>query len=71
MSLISDTDLRKILKIKENHGKWFLMLTKNLLGIEKLNKLYDGQHSHSGLDFVDYAIKTLKINYSVPGELSS
>jgi putative hemolysin len=69
MSLISDTDLRKILKIKENHGKWFLMLTKNLLGIEKLNKLYDGQHSHSGLDFVDYAIKTLKINYSVPGEL--
>jgi putative hemolysin len=69
MNLINDTDLRKILKIKENRGKWLITFIKRNLGIEKINRLYNRNFSGSGLNFVDYAINKLKLKYSIPEEL--
>jgi len=69
MSLINDTDLRKIFKIKENEGQWFVNSIKYFLGIERLNQIYKENSSHSGLDFVDHVINKLKIKYSLYEEL--
>lgn len=71
MNLISDADLRKILKIKENEGKWLITSLKYFLGIEKLNKAYNENYSYKGLDFVDSAIDKLNIKYSISGDLKN
>jgi putative hemolysin len=71
MCLISDTDLRKILKIKDNEGKWLINSVKYFLGIERLNKAYNENYSFAGLDFVDAAIDKLNIKYSVRGDLKN
>ena len=68
MNLISDRDLRNILKIKEEDGDWLLTSIKYLLGIEKINKIYNDNYSLSGLDFVDSIINTLNIKYSISDE---
>jgi putative hemolysin len=68
MSLINDTDIRRIFKIKENEGQWFVNSIKYFLGIERLNQIYKENSSHSGLDFVDHAINKLKIKYSLSEE---
>lgn len=68
MSLIKDTDLRKILKIKENEGKWFVTFVRHFLGIERLNQIYKENFSYSGLDFVDSVLNKLDIKYSIPEE---
>jgi putative hemolysin len=65
VSLISDTDLRKILKIKDNGGKWFVTVMKHLLRINRLNKIYNENHSLTGLDFVDSMVNKLNLKYSV------
>jgi putative hemolysin len=69
MSLIDDRDLRKILKIRENEGKWLLTSIKHFLRIEEINQIYNDNSSPSGPDFVDYVINKLNIKYSVYGEL--
>jgi putative hemolysin len=69
MSLIKDSDLRKILKINENEGKWLLSSFKYFFGIERLNKLYHENDSYSGLAFIDSVLNTLNIKYSVPEDL--
>jgi putative hemolysin len=71
MSLINDTDIRKILKIKENEGKWLIDSVKHFLGIERLNKAYNETYSFAGLDFVNSAIDKLNIKYSVSGDLKN
>jgi len=68
MNLISDRDLRKILKIKQDNSEWLITSIKYLLGIEKINKIYDDNYSLSGLDFVDSIINTLNIKYSISDE---
>jgi len=68
MNLISDRDLRNILKIKEEDGDWLLTSIKYLLGIEKINKIYNDNYSLSGLDFIDSIINTLNIKYSISDE---
>jgi putative hemolysin len=68
MSLISDTDVRKILKIKEDEGDWLLASFKFLFGIERLNRLYDDSLTLSGQEFIDSLIKKLNINYSIQEE---
>jgi putative hemolysin len=68
MSLINDAELRKILNIKENEGEWLLTSIKHLLGIERLNKMYNENYSKSGLDFVDSVFDELNIKYSIPEE---
>jgi putative hemolysin len=69
MSLIKDSDLRKILKINENEGKWLLSSFKYFFGIERLNKLYHENDSYSGPAFIDSVLNTLNIKYSVPEDL--
>lgn len=66
MSLINDTDLRKILKIKENEGHWLLTSIKYFFGIERINQIYNENSSQSGLEFVDSIINRLNIKYSIP-----
>jgi putative hemolysin len=68
MSLISDTDVRKILKIKEDEGDWLLASFKFILSIEKLNRLYNESLTLSGLEFIDSVINKLNIHYSVQEE---
>ena len=68
MSLINDTDLRKILKIKENEGKWIVNFIKHLIGIERLNQIYNENYTQTGLNFVDSIINKLNIKYSVSEE---
>ena len=69
MSLISDSDLRRILNIKENKGKWILGNLKHFLAIDKLNQIYRDNKSKSGLCFIDSAIKKLNIKYTVNEDL--
>jgi putative hemolysin len=69
MSLINDTDLRKVLNIKENEGKWIVSFISHFLRIERLNHLYNENNSLSGLGFVDAIIKKLGIKYSYPDNL--
>jgi putative hemolysin len=71
MFLISDSDIRKILRIKENEGKWLINSIKFFWGIERLNKAYNDNYSFAGLDFVDSAIDKLNIKYSVSGDLKN
>jgi putative hemolysin len=68
MSLINDTDLRKILKIKEDEGEWLVTSFKYFFGIDKLNQLYNENLTLSGLEFIDSVINKLGIRYSVPEE---
>lgn len=68
MSLIKDSDLRKILKIKENEGDWLLTSFKFFFRIEKLNKLYNESSGRSGLEFIDNVITKLNIRYTVSKE---
>jgi putative hemolysin len=68
MSLITDSDLRKVLKIKEDEGEWLLTSFKFFFGIEKLNQLYNENLTLSGLEFIDSVIHKLGIRYSVPEE---
>jgi putative hemolysin len=68
MSLINDSELRKILKIKESQGKWFVALVRMFLGIEKLNQIYNENHTLSGLEFIDSILNKLKIKYSISDE---
>jgi putative hemolysin len=68
MNLITDSDLRKVLKIKEDEGEWLLTSFKFFFGIEKLNKLYNENLTLSGLEFIDSVIHKLGIRYSVPEE---
>jgi putative hemolysin len=65
MSLISDSYLRKNLKIKENKGKWVLAIIKHFLDFDKLDQIYSDNHSKSGLDFIDSVINKLNIKYTV------
>ncbi len=67
-SLINDSDIRRILNIKENHGKWFVTLVKLFLGIEKLNQIYNENYSLSGLEFVDSICSKLKIKHLISEE---
>jgi len=62
---------RRILKIKENEGKWLINSLKYFLGIERLNKAYNENYAFTGLDFVDSAIDKLNIKYSVSGDLKN
>jgi len=68
MNLISDRDLRSILKIKEDNGEWILAVIRYSFGIDKINKIYNENHSLPGLDFVDSIINTLNIKYSISDE---
>jgi putative hemolysin len=68
MSLIKDSDLRKILKIKEEEGEWLVTSFKFFFGIEKLNQIYNENLKLSGLDFIDAVINRLGIRYSVSEE---
>lgn len=68
MSLINDTDLRKILKIKDDEGEWLVTSFKFFFGIDKLNQLYNENLTLSGLDFIDSVINKLGIRYTVPEE---
>jgi putative hemolysin len=68
MSLINDNDLRKVLNIRENQGKWLVTLVKLFLGIEKLNKIYNENSSLSGLDFINSVFEKLNIRYSISEE---
>jgi putative hemolysin len=68
MSLIEDTDLRKILNIKEDEGEWLVTYFKLLFGIDKLNKLYNENLGLSGLEFIDSVINKLGIRYTVTDE---
>jgi hypothetical protein len=68
MNLIKDTDLRKILNIKEEEGEWLLTSFKFFFRIEKLNQLYNENSTLSGLEFIDSVIKKLNIKYTVSEE---
>lgn len=68
MSLIKDSDLRKILKIKEDEGEWLVTSFKLFFGIEKFNQIYNENLTLYGLDFIDAVINKLGIRYSVPEE---
>jgi putative hemolysin len=68
MSLIKDTDLRKILKIKEDEGEWLVSSFKLFFGIDKLNQLYNENLALSGLEFIDSIINKLGIRYSITEE---
>ena len=65
MNLIDDTDLREILKIKDNEGQLLLTSIKYLFGIERLNQIYRENSSLSGLDFIESIINRLNIKYSI------
>jgi putative hemolysin len=65
MSLISDSDLRKFLNIKENNRNWILANIKHFLEIDKVNKVYNDNSSKSGLDFIDSVIHNLHIKYQL------
>ena len=65
MSLINDTDLRKILKIDEDEGEWLVNTFKLFFGIDKLNQLYNENSTLSGLDFIDSVINKLGVRYTV------
>ncbi len=69
MSLIKDTDLRQILKIKENEGNWIVASVKYFLGIERINQIYNETNSFSGLAFVDSILKKLDIKYTVKDDI--
>ena len=69
MNLIKDTDLRKILDIKEDEGEWLLNSFKFFFRIEKLNDLYNENSALSGLEFIDSVINQLNIRYTVSEEL--
>jgi len=69
MNLINDTDLRKIFKIKEAKGEWFVTTVKYLLDIEKINNIYSEIFFLSGIDFIDSVIDKLNIRYSISGNL--
>ncbi len=71
MSLITDADLRKVLKIKENEGKFLINSLKYFLGIKRLNKAYNENYVFTGLDFIDSAIDKLNIKYSVSGDIKN
>jgi len=64
MSLITDTDLRKVLNIKENEGKWLVTFIKRFLGFERLNQIYNENNELSGLTFVDAVLNRLNIKYT-------
>lgn len=68
MSLIKDTDLRKILKIKDDEGEWLVTSFKFFFGIDKLNKLYNENLTLSGLEFIDSVINKLGVRYTVADE---
>ena len=65
MDLIKDTDLRKILNIKEDEGEWLLSSFKFFFGIEKLNQLYNENSKLSGFEFIDSVINKLNIRYTI------
>jgi putative hemolysin len=68
MSLIKDTDLRKILKIKDDEGEWLVSSFKLFFGIDKLNELYNENLTLSGLEFIDSVINKLGIRYTISEE---
>lgn len=65
MNLISDTDLRKVLKIKKDEGEWILNSVKNFFGIEEINQIYKDNLRLSGPEFIDSVITRLGIKYTV------
>jgi len=64
MSLIPDTEIRKVLNIKENEGKLLLTFVRHFLGIERLNQIYNENNTLSGLTFIDAILRRLNIKYS-------
>lgn len=65
MNLISDIELRKVLKIKKDGGVWILNLVKKFFAIEKINQIYKENGAQSGPEFIDSVISKLKIKYTV------
>lgn len=64
MSLIPDTEIRKVLNIKENEGKLLLTFIRHFLGIERLNQIYNENNTLSGLAFIDAILRRLNLKYS-------
>jgi putative hemolysin len=71
MSLISDNELRRFLKIKENGGKWLIDFISHFLRIERINQIYNENYAKSGLDFIDSVLDSLGIKYSIPEDLET
>ena len=69
MNLIKDTDLRKVLNIKEEEGEWLVTTFKLFFGIEKLNQLYNETSTKSGLEFIDSVINKLNLRYTISDKL--
>lgn len=69
MSLITDNDIRKVMNIKVNKGKSVINFTKNLLGFDRINRIYNENKTLSGPEFVDAVIKNLSISFSVSEDI--